>query len=236
MKNTIVIACLALSQFLQAQNSSVELRGDFADLGKLGRMQGGESLPTYSSNNVKGTRYLFDNWTAGNVTTIHNETMGDLYLFMFDKQENNLYIKKKDAAQILLADKNMVKSFVINGTRSFVHGAQLAGGEKDKFYEKIAGKEDKYVLYKSIKTKFIKANRQDAERIKSGDFDDEYKDEINYFIATPGKPLQKLKLSENNIAKALPQEDKKISQFFDTHSSEERDEHLFGLLIEELDN
>jgi hypothetical protein len=216
------------------QVESVEIKGDFKELGKLGRMQAGESLPTYSNAGVKGSRYLYTDWQPGEVISTANEKMDSRYVFMFDKQNNDLYIKQKDAPDILLAEKEKVKSFRI-GNRQFVQGSQLPGGETGKFYELLAGNGSQYALYKQITTKFIKANRQDAERIKSGDFDDEFRDEINYFAGNGSQPVQKIKLTENSIRKAFPAE-KNISIFFERHENDERDEQLFKSLIEDLNN
>src|SRR5437868_13870084 len=93
-----------------AQVSLSEMRGDFAETAKLGRLQGAESLPTYSSNNINGSRYLLDSWHPGTVVTIKGDTIDSLYI-MFDKQNQDLYVKNPKSSRIILVNKNQVNSF-----------------------------------------------------------------------------------------------------------------------------
>jgi hypothetical protein len=215
-----------------SQVSSVEMRGDFADAARLGRLQGGESLPTFSSNHVKGTRYLTESWSAGSIVPFKGNTIDSLYI-MFDKQNSDIYVKSKNASQIILVDKNQVKSFVVND-RFFISGSQLEGGDPTFFYEKLAGKDKGISLYKIINTKFIKADMHDAERIKNGDFDDEYRDGSDYYIKYQGQPLQSMKLTEKSLSKTLPGESKKIRSYFDDHYNDEINEKYFLGLIDFL--
>ena len=228
----LLIALLPLS--VLAQNSSVQMKGDFADMAKFGRLQGAESLPTYSSGEVKGTRYLFENWLPGSVTTTSGEVMDKVYVFTFDKQNNDLYVKEKNGFTIILVDKSKVKKFTIEGKHTFIEGAQVPGAEPDKFYEVLGGNDESFVFYKLITTKFIKANRQDAERIKSGDFNDEFRDNLSYYVKSPGQALMKIKLTEGSISKALPGYKSKISQYFSDHSSDDIDEQFIKLLAASL--
>lgn len=199
-----------------AQVSNVEMRGDFSDASRLGRLQGAESLPQYSSNNVKGSRYLTETWAPGTIVPVKGNTVEGLFV-MFDKQDQNIYIKKKDADQIILLDNNQVKSFSINN-QFFISGALLNGGEKDLFYEKLAGNDKQISLYKVTKTKYVKADKTDPERIKKGDFDDEFKDDITYYIKNGDLPLQKVRLREKDFVKALPNEEKKIKAYLNMRS------------------
>ncbi|MFL5788243.1 MAG: hypothetical protein ACJ748_09325 [Flavisolibacter sp.] len=212
-----------------SQVSSVEMRGDFADAARLGRLQGAEGLPSYSSNNVRGTRYLTETWAEGSIVPLKGNTIDSL-LVMFDKQDHNIYIKKKQSEQIILLEKNQVKSFLINN-HFFIAGSLLPGGENDRFYEKIAGLDKNISLYKLTITKYIKADKTDLERIAKGNFDDEFKDNIAYYIKNGNQPLQEIRMTEKNIIKALPGQEKKIRAYFDDHYNEElNDQFLIGII------
>lgn len=212
-----------------AQVSNVEMKGDFSEASRLGRLQGGESLPQYSSNNVKGSRYLTETWASGSIVPVKGNTVDGLFV-MFDKQDQNVYIKKKDGDQIILLDRIQLKSFSINN-RFLIAGALLSGGEKDLFYEKLAGNDKQISLYKVTKTKYVKADRSDPERIKKGDFDDEFKDDVMYYIKNGDQPLQKIRLKEKDLVKALPANEKKIKTYLNMRSADETNEALISELV-----
>lgn len=238
MKRIIFLLLPLMGNRLAAQVSTIGMQDEFTHMAKLGKNQGAEGLQSYSANNVKGSRYLTETWSKGSVTTINDEVMDKPYLFMFDKTNHDLYIKSKNAEDILLVDKKQVKQFVITTGKeeTFVNGSQIKGAEADKFYTLLAGNSGGYAVYKLINTKFIKANKQDLARIKNGDFDDEYKDVFSYFITSPGQPLQPVKLSVNSLVKTLPSESKKIKEYVARFDQYEMDEQFTAGLINHLNN
>ena len=222
--------------FTQAftQVSNAQLKGNFAEISKLGRLQGGESLQNFANTSIKGSKYFEENWETGSVTANTGELINNNYVLLFDKQNHDLYVKEKTGTEIILLDKKQVKQFSI-GNHTFLSGS-LVAGEPDKFYEVLAGKENGIALYKLINTKFIKADKQDLERIKRGDFDDEYRDDITYFIKLPNQPLQKIKLNENSLLKVLPDESKRIKEFFNNRGNNEIDQKFISALITSLNS
>jgi len=233
MRTLLLFLTTIVSFSLFAQVSNVEMRGDFAEASRLGRLQGGESLPQYSSGNIKGSRYLTDTWQQGTVVPVTGNTVEGL-LVMFDKQEHDIYVKKSDGNKILLLDKGQVKSFSINN-RFFISG-NLIGGEAGWYYEKLAGRENKIALYKITTTKYIKADKTDPERIKKGDFDDEFRDDITYYIKVGNEPLQKIRLREKDLIKALPAEEKKIKSYLNMRDSGDNEEATYIDLVNFLNN
>jgi hypothetical protein len=233
MKLPLTILAAVLAVQVHAQAVSEQIRGDFEEVAHLGRLQGTSSLPVYTSNNVKGSRYLTPDWGTGKIISVQNVSYDNAKI-MFDKQEQDVYIKAT-TDQVVLIGKNQIKSFTINN-RTFVSGSQLPGADKDKYYELLAGNDQSIALYKQISTKFIKANHNDATRIKNGDFDDEFKDEITYYIKTPQQPLKAIKLTERNISRALPDKASKISDYFNSHYNDEKDDTFIIGLINSLNS
>ena len=229
MRTLLFFLTTIVSFSLFAQVSNVEMRGDFAEASRLGRLQGGESLPQYSSGNIKGSRYLTESWSQGSVIPVTGNTVEGL-LVMFDKQEHDIYVKKNDENKILLLDKGQVKSFSINN-RFFISGNLLTGGEAGRYYEKLAGAENKIALYKITTTKYVKADKTDPERIKKGDFDDEFRDNITYYIKVGNEPLQKIRLKEKDLIKALPAEEKKIKSYLNMRDSGDNEEATYIDLV-----
>src|SRR5215218_5561571 len=162
MKIIILAGALITATPLFAQVNSQQVAGAFSETAKLGRLQGGESLIQFSSNNVKGRKYLYDDWKPGTITTTNHTTETD-YDLVFDKETNDLYARKKNSNVVLQMFKDQVQAFKINN-QDFVIGNQIEGANPALFYQVLAGSDSSLVLYKSVKTKFIKADRHDAER------------------------------------------------------------------------
>ncbi|GAC1483094.1 MAG: hypothetical protein NVS1B13_07030 [Flavisolibacter sp.] len=149
---------------------------------------------------------------------------------MFDKIEHNIYIKKNDQLDIILLDKNQIKYFEIEN-HLFVSGKILSGGDEKMYYEKLTGIDDKLQLYKLITTKYVKSDKTDLERIKRGDFNDEFKDEVSYYLKRNKEAIQIIRIKEKSIIKILPAQAQRIKSFVDNHYNEQLDESFMIRLI-----
>ncbi len=232
MRITFLSALIAFFYYGITQPSSVVMRGDFAEAAKFGRLQGAEGLPSYSSGEVKGSRYFSSSWGLGKLVPYTGEKVNNL-LVMFDKQEHNIYIKKDGQPEIILLDKNQIKNFELDN-HLFVSGKTLTGGDEGKYYERLTGTDDKLQLYKLITTKYVKANKTDLERIKSGEFNDEFIDEVSYYVKAANQPIQPIRLREKNLIKAIPAQEAKIKSYIDEHSREPMDEAFIKHIIDFL--
>jgi hypothetical protein len=228
---TILPVCLITIQVF-SQITSVGMGNEFKQITNFGRRQTGfEGLQTYRSGNVKGSQFFNDNWSTGSVTTTNKEVFSANYLFIYDKVRQELFLKAKDSDMVLLADKNQIYSFSILTDR--MHNFQRAilydPNQKDNFFEVLV-QSDKYILLKLIKTTFEKANPNDMEKVKQGNFDDEFVDHITYYLYHNNK-IQKINLNENSVRKALKDLQSKVDDFFNLHSNDEFTEQLLINLV-----
>ena len=185
------------------------------------------TISTFSNPKIKGTQYLFDQWTSGSVTTTDNETYSANYLFNFDKLTHNLYVKhtSQDNLTIIL-DKAKVKNFTI-GNVNFINASLIEPKAKDVFYQVLVRDTTKISLYKYTKTKFVKADPTSMMNIQTGNFGSEYQDNPTYFVSFSNGELKKVNLSENNMRKVFKDKgDKQLDTFFNMNSTKEVDETL----------
>ncbi len=249
MKNILTII-FSLFYFIYAncQVTTAGMGSEFKEISGFGRVQSGfEGIQTYNTGSTKGSEFFYDNWATGSVTTLHNEVLSKNYLFIFDKIRQQLFIKEnnsdptlasykatrgtekfakpKSTDIVMLADKDQMASFTINTDRPHVFEPVVKYDPKNKqdFFE-VLTKINNCILLKLTTTSFEK-NSNDMEKVKQGNFADEFIDHITYYLYQNNK-LEKLTLKESSLRKALKGQEQKVDDFFNYHQNDEITESL----------
>jgi hypothetical protein len=218
---------------VHAQVASVGIKDDLNSISKLGRLQGAEGLQNYSTGNVKGSRYFFPRWSVGKLVSSTGFVFSDSYVFLFDKINQDIYVRGKDSSDIYLVNKPQIENFEL-GEHAFLPGSKINGADPNNFYELIAGNNENFTLYKLIRTKFVKFDNSDLEKIKMGDFEDEFKDEISYYVASKDSPVKKITLSEKKLVQAFPEQKQKINEYYNQHQADISPDQFAAGLIDYL--
>ncbi len=192
-----------------------------------------QGLESYSSNEVKGSQFFYSQWTTGSVTTIKNEVLNKGYVFLYDKVHQDLYMKWKSSPEILLADKPSIKGFSLeeNGvTINFLSAHYFNPNDTSNFYQVLASNAN-YTLLKLTKTTFQKADMTDMEKVKDGDINDEFVDNITYYISYNNEIPKQITTKEKSIEKAFPELKQKISDFYNIDvNSRNSDQFLMSFM------
>ncbi len=232
MKKVFLAACILTSYnfaISQATTGS-SIQKDFGMISNLGKAQSGfESFQTYSSKAVNGSQFLPDTWSEGSVTTSNNITISSNYLFLYDKVNQNLYIKVKDSNLVVVTDKQQVSYFTFKGDKNylFAKASIYDSSASSNFLQVLVA--GNYTLLKSIITTYEKADPNDLERARSGDHSDAFVDHEVYYIYYNHK-LQKIKLNENSLRKAIPN-NTKLNDYLNLHEESEINEAFLINLI-----
>lgn len=216
------------------------MQSDFKEIAKFsGRQNGYEAVQTYSSGNIKGSQFFFQGFTDGSVTTTNNEVLKGIYQFLFDKVRQEFFIisksDKRDPPEVLLAEKSQVKSFTLLTDRDhlFVPARTYDPANTVDFYEVLEKDDSGYTLLKSIKTTFVKFDNRDIEKIKRGDFYDEFVDKITYYISYKSSKPQSISLKKRNMINAFPEAKKAAVQSFqEDHSQDDVNEQYLINLVQ----
>ncbi len=228
------LVMLANAAFAQIENSV--MADEFKEVSKFGSRQSGfEGIQTYSSGIVNGNQFFSSSWCEGTVSTNFNETFGKNYSFLFDKVRQELFMKWKDTAVILLADKKQISSFTLNTDRVhyFMAGSKFDPALTEIFFEVLVGNEKKYTLLKQVKTKFVKADNRDMEKIKLGENYDSFVDEVTYYLFC-NHFLQQVSLKAKSIKKISSVDQNKINTYFFNHPDNKVDENFIMKLVQFL--
>ncbi len=215
MKKTIY-TCLFISAYITAfsQTTGVSIGDDMSRMMADPRsLSGLQSIQTYKTAGVIGTPYLSTNWCPGLVTNTDNVTFSTDYLFMYNKQKQELYAKNKGA--VLLLDNSKVASFTIYSNTAHVFKAASNYDTIMKgFLEVLHEKAEKYSLLKSAKTAFEKPSENEVSIMANHDYNSVYADHPVYFIYNDNS-FQKIELKFKSIYNILPKE--KVKEYFRSH-------------------
>jgi len=227
---TLTIAISAVS-YAQDKND-LSMAVDFKSISNLGRMQSTDAFQSYKSGSATGTQFYNSTWTTGTVTTATNEIISN-YMLLYDKVRQELFIRPKDTNLIIQADKSQVKSFVltIDKPHVFVQAAVYDHTMDNNFFEVLVPNAGTgYTLLKLTKTTFEKADYSDVLKVRNGEVNDAFIDNVSYYIFHNGT-LTKTALKEKTVQKALAVEKAKVDAFLAMHQSDEFNEQLLVKLI-----
>ena len=248
MKETIALFVFI---FAVAASASAQLTGplgktgaesNFAQYLRLLSVDGTNSKDTKelleefnNIENTKGKRFLFDTWATGsNVTDAQSRLVStSAYLFNYDKLTGNL-LATENKKDILAVTPGALQSFMLEYRGKQYPFAHIAAIDSTRFYLRLAGGNGMYALYKEYKVRFVKSNYRNDGIIQSGNPNDEYVDESQYYIVRPNEENSRIVFKPNDIKNILVAQKEKVKAYFNEHSDEPVDEFFLTGLINSL--
>ncbi len=222
--STCFFVCVQLAQ---AQSSM----GMENDLKRITSGNGSSiAINTFTNSAIKGSRYFFDDWTSGSVTSVSGENYALNYVFNFDKVNQDVYAKDNKNGIVVLLDKTKIKTFKM-GAVAFVNSATLKNAARDVFYQILVEDTTKVSLYKFTATRFVKADATNIMNARTGNFTSEYVDDVSYYVSMKNGELKKSGLSEKNIRKALKEKADKVDTYLTMNSTKDVDESFLTDLV-----
>jgi hypothetical protein len=207
---------------------------DFKAISGLGtRMQSTDAFQSYKSGAATGSQFYNAGWVAGAVTTTNNETINN-YLLLYDKVRQELFLRPKDTDFVVQADKSQVKSFTItkDAAHQFVHAGAYDAALADDFFE-VLTQGTNYSLFKLTKTRLEKADYSDMLKVKTGDMNDAFVDEVTYYVYH-NNTLEKIALKANAARKVLSDQPVKVDAYLSEHKRESFNEAMLTGLVAAL--
>ncbi len=211
-------------------------RTAFHDISRVptGTLYTGASLPVFTHReDTRGSRYLFDKWVSGSVTDSGNNVINNnSYLFNYDKISKKLLLTQ-DMKSVIEIEKAGIKSFTLKNEGNYVVFECIPLIDNTNFLQSLVKGNDKYSLFKSVKTKFEKSDFHSDGLVESGKPYDEYVDEAEYFVVFPGgKEDKKIIFKQKSIKDVFSSETEKLKSFFSQHRDEPIDEtYLIALVL-----
>ena len=189
----------------------------------MGSVNYGGMMPVFHQpTETKGRRYLMSDWSEGLVVNQFDTIIKNAaYLYNYDKITGDL-LMTQDKQTYVEIDRPQVKSFAIKNNESgyvFVRVPLIDNGDG---YFQLLGKGNKYAVYKSIKTKLVKANGVSNGLTAVGNDYDEYVDEVvYYFVDEKNKTVKQFELKKKSIKEATVSEKDKTEKYFVDHKKDD---------------
>jgi len=240
MKNKISLAILlfySASAFSQAGTNSIAMSNEFGMLAAHGGVPTSfATFQTYSSNQVDGTQFFLPDWSKGEVTLNDKEVFNNGILLAYDKVRQELFIKQKDAADILLGTKENINTFSLKDAvreYSFVNSAVFSNVKPEVYYQVLAGDMNKLSLLKYTKTSFVKADKTDMMKQKEGNVYDAFVDKVTYYISKgKAEPVQ-IQFKTKSLKKIFADLNININKYISDHPESINEDYMISM-VEEL--
>jgi hypothetical protein len=242
MKFSFLLITITLAGIMvKAQNASeigerVGLQNDLNNFvqGEGTRVFTGGTVPSFNlREETVGSRYLFTKWVQGSVTNLRDSVMNyTSVLYNYDKITQSL-LMYQDKKIVIEVYPEQIKSFTLKyGDNEFLFQHIPMMGE-DYFQPLIRSK--KYSLYKSLRTRFVRADYSTNGITETGSNYDEYKDMSTFYVIFPGgRDFVKLEPKRKSVKQAFPKETAKVEAYIYKVNPEVIDEGFMVGLIEEL--
>ena len=199
--------------------------------GALNTLNQGTMLPVLKhQEDTRGSRYLLKDFAHGLVVDNTGKLIADsLSLMNYDKIDGQLMIAQgqKDYLEV---DKEKVAAFAFKTPDTSFIFLNVPILSKVNYFMLIATG-PRYSVYKSVRTKFIKANYISNGLTESGNNYDEYLDSQTYFWVTGKGTAGVLELKKRSIREVFAAEKPKLDDFFARHKYDDIDDDFLKKLI-----
>ena len=240
MRTNIILPAFILCSttvYSQSGTTAVAMGQEFAELAAHGGLNGKgfAAFQTYKSDNIKGSQFFLSDWSSGEVITIRNEIYYESLQFIYDKVRQELFVRKKDSALILLTNKDEVKSFSLKNDQNeqfnFINSKFYTEDRPEVFYQIMVYDSARLSLFKYIKTTLEKADMRDMLKVKEGDIDDAFVDKNTYYILKPKAALTPVQLKIKSLKKSFGELGINIEPYLKDHPQGIIDEDYLKELI-----
>jgi hypothetical protein len=199
--------------------------------GPLNTINSGAVLPEVRhQEDTRGSRYLLKEFASGVIVDNNNHILTDsLKGLNYDKIDGQLLIAQ-GGRNYLEVDKDKVIGFAFkNRDTSFVF-VNVPILSKVNYFVVVANG-PKYSVYKSVRTRFVKANYTNNGLVETGNNYDEYVDKETYFWVEKNDSAGVFELKKKSIKEAFAGEKAKVDTFFSQHKYDDIDEAFIRGLI-----
>ncbi|HEY2349687.1 MAG TPA: hypothetical protein VGH64_11750 [Puia sp.] len=242
-KSAIIFPAMMMSvATLSAQVTNVSMGQEFAELAAhQGYASNGFSAyQGYTSSQINGSQFFLPEWSSGEVITIHHEIYSQDLQFMYDKVRQELFVRKKDSAMVLLTNKDEVKSFKLKNDRgeefTFLNSKFFDEERPEVFYQLLISDSAKLSLIKYIKTTLEKADTHDMMKVREGEINDAFVDKNTYYIVGSKGSMVPVQLKYKKLKESFAELGNNAEPYLKDHPQGVIDEDYLIAMVKELNH
>lgn len=234
---TLIIVFLATAVAAQSDVNTTVIQGAFQDFSANAGGRTFTGVDFHPPVSTVGSPYLFDKWVKGSVVNSNDSVVANPGLvFNYNKMTGALLVTQDRQTYIEL-DRGSYKAFTLIEPSGIVHNFEWVPAVNQNMFVEAISKGGKYALYKLTKTSFKKADFHTDGLVETGDRDNQYIDEFEYYVLNPkNKTPQpvKLNLRKKAIKEVFGADAVKLEAYFSQHRDDDLNEDFIKGLVEFL--
>jgi len=188
--------------------------------------QGGFIAPGHQQGDLRGSRYMCEAFAHGYLVNGSDELIYQPnYLLDYDKIGGGLLLTA-DGKKIVNVIWDQVKGFTLYSMNDERYDFEKVIAIDNKHFLQVIASGPKYKIYKSIKTKFVKADYVNNGAAPHGHDYDEYVDDADYYLVGDGAQPQKFTPKKKVLKEIFAKDADKLNKFMADNSGTINDEYL----------
>ncbi|WPU95867.1 carboxypeptidase-like regulatory domain-containing protein [Mucilaginibacter sabulilitoris] len=192
--------------------------------------------PKSSSGEVRGSRYLFNDWMHGYVVDNKGVIVQDKhYLFNYDKIEGGLLMTSNKSTAIEV-NRDQIKTFTLFDNKHIPLVFENVPAINKNHYVEVITAGKNVNIYKDLGTMYEKANFSTNGMMSTGHNYDAYIDKSNYYVVMKQGAPQKLSLKKKTLKTIFSSQSDKVDKFIADNSSSDIDDNYLKALGDYLNN
>jgi len=192
----------------------------------------GAIFPSFSHKEAtEGSRYLLTQWSHGYVVNAQDSIIQKpTFYFNYDKMGGGLLLSQ-DKRSAIEVDKGLVKSFTLVDAANVSYTFERIPDVDPTHYVQILSTGKKYKIFRTVKTKFVKADYATNGIASTGNNYDSYQDTYEYYVLDlHNNSRQKLDLKKKSIKADFAADAEKVNKFVTDHSDDSIDDSYLSSL------
>jgi hypothetical protein len=172
---------------------------------------------------VKGSPFLYENWSEGSLVLSDSAVVRDRLLFKFDAMNNTIWIKMATGEERILYNRELLalEMYRPEGTKVLVKRVVLPDVTDRNHFALVLFESPRYTLVKDVKKVFRKANLEDKGIVTVGNAYDWFEEVVKYYVRRPSntyKTFEEFTPKKSKFLGLVPEAQKKaVSQFCKEH-------------------
>lgn len=188
--------------------------------------EGGLIAPGHQQGDLRGSRYMCVVFAHGYLINGSDELVYQPnYLLDYDKIGGGLLLTA-DGKKIVNVIWDQVKSFTLYSMDDQRYDFEKVTAVDNSHFLQVIASGPKYKIYKSIKTKFVKADYVNNGAAPHGHDYDEYVDDADYYLVADGAQPQKFTPKKKVLKEIFAKDEDKLNKFMTDNSGKIDDDYL----------
>ena len=188
--------------------------------------EGGLIAPGHQQGDLRGSRYMCEVFAHGYLVNGSDELVYQPnYLLDYDKINGSLLLTA-DGKRIVNVIWDQVKAFTLYSMSDQRYDFEKVTAIDKSHFLQVIATGPKYKIYKTIKTKFVKADYVNNGADSHGHDYDEYVDDADYYLVADGAKPQKFTPKKKVLKEIFAKEADKVNKYLSDNSGSIDDDYL----------